>query len=286
MRQLSPALQEQPSCGSPRPRFAKVLVFPRAVVSNTASRRAARWDRRGLAKLQLSLQTCKKYGPWGRILPWWLCAAGAQGSLPGSSNPWLAKQLWDGCSQLWGGCLQQAESQSSPEAALIYATALSSHRLPAQGLGTCQGWPRWLWTILTVPREVCWDGEMTVDTCKEDDRVLQLCKWGVGVCVKPKPHAPPDQLPTCQTASKSLGGGDATGTRQERGKTGARCHAAVPVQCCLVGRGEKWLFDSSNSPDSCKHNVLKHPRLVPRGGLRRGHSPVAVVINPQPSRQS
>lgn len=90
------------------------LVFPRAGVSSVALQRAAWWDQRAFAKLQPSLQTCKKYNLGGRILPCWLCVAGAQGGLLGSTNPWLVKQLWGVCAQLWGGSLQQAESRAAP----------------------------------------------------------------------------------------------------------------------------------------------------------------------------
>lgn len=65
--------------------------------------------------------------------------------------------------------------------------------------------PRRCRMVLTVPGEVCRDGEMTVDTCKGGDTVLQLCKWGWGV--KPQHLVLPDQLPACQAASKSLGEG-------------------------------------------------------------------------------
>lgn len=97
---------------------------------------------------------------------------------------------------------------------------------------------------------------MTVGRCKGDGKDLQLCKWGCGaVCVEPKPHVPPNQLPTCQAASKSLG---------EEGN-GLLLH-----QTALT----------------CKHNLLEHPGLALRGGLRGGHSPTTMVINPQPSRES
>lgn len=54
----------------------------------------------------------------------------------------------------------------------------------------------------------------------------------------------------------------------------------IPMQR-WAGRGEKWPFASSNSPDCCKRSSVEL-----RGGRRRGHSPTAAAISPQPSGQS
>lgn len=101
--------------------------------------------------------------------------------------------------------------------------------------------PRRCRMVLPVPGEVCQDGEMMVDTCKGGDTVLQLCKRGWRV--KPQPLVLLDQLPACQTASKSLGaGGDATSTGQEKGKRELTPAWPSPCNAAWVGEGRNGLL--------------------------------------------
>lgn len=107
------------------------LLFPRAGVSNTASQGAAWWDQQGLAKLQLSLLTCKKYGPWGWILPCWFCAAGAQSSSPSSSNPPGLQNSSGVATQGFGVAICNRWNMEQPQG----CSALLNH--PQQPSGAC-----------------------------------------------------------------------------------------------------------------------------------------------------